>query len=61
MIAPGDLTANLGVGGPYFSANPKFSILDCGEFSLVYYYLKEYLKDESTLPVAVLDMIHRKN
>lgn len=60
VLTPQDLQIHLGIGTIHLSSNPKFSILDCGELTMVYSFLKDYLKGVSTMPINVLDIFHRK-
>ncbi|CAG9321720.1 unnamed protein product [Blepharisma stoltei] len=57
---PQDLQVHLGSGSIHLSPNPKFSILDCGELTMVYTFLKNYIKTTSHMPVSFLDIFHRK-
>jgi hypothetical protein len=52
---PQDLTPSYGQGSFYFSSNPKFSTMECGEFSLTYNYLKRYIFESGGASPVIID------
>ena len=50
-----DLFVKLGLGSIYLSQNPRFSILDCGEFSVAYRFIHKFLHTSSVMSSSVLE------
>lgn len=57
---PQEILAYASKGFYYLSQNPRFCILDKGEFILAYSFIKNYLSTLGYVPVSILDLFHRK-
>jgi hypothetical protein len=60
ISTPQDIRNFASKGFLYLSSNPRFCLLDKGEFILSYHYVKNYLAGLGYLPVTILDLFHRK-
>lgn len=60
VVYPTDLSHSYGLGSFYFSTNPKFSTIECGEFSLTYSYIKRQIAEAGEVSPQIIEILCMK-